>query len=159
MGFLKRLFSQRGLWQGTNSARTDHRTVMLVAPLSGEHDTLRVLSMLQGWHLRTAPTFAAALELRGREKITVILYDQDLPGIDWRNGVAALLKNFEPACVVLLSFVVQERLRMSLLTNGGYDVARKPIEGKTLVRLVNGALALVSEINSSQPMYDGTLRW
>jgi DNA-binding response OmpR family regulator len=127
---------------------------MIVTPLSGEHNTLRVLSIVEGWRLLIAPTLAVALELRQREDIGVILYDQDLPGVKWHEGVVALLKNLPPTCLILLSSVIQERARISLLATGGYDVTRKPVESKTLVRLVKGALALRNEIEFSRITHD-----
>lgn len=130
---------------------------MIVSPLSSEHNTLRVLSLVEGWHLRIAPTLDAALILQQREKIAVILYDQDLPGVEWCKGVVALVNSSTPACVILLSFAISERLRLSLLTCGGYDVAQKPIEGKSLSTLVNGSLALVKDINSSPAVQNSVL--
>jgi DNA-binding response OmpR family regulator len=147
--FLKRLLAQREQRACIEGLYGENRTVMIVSPLSGEYDTLRVLSILEGWHLRIARTLEAALELRRREEIAVIVYDQDLPGIGWRKGVLALLRDFPPACLVLLSSVVQEGLRLRVVVDGGYDVAGKPIQGEALVSIVNGFFALASDINSS----------
>lgn len=146
---LKRLFAQRQLRSHTIGTPGTNRTILAVTPLLGECDTLRVLSIMERWHLRIAATLDDALAPRQREKIAVILYDQDLLGGDWRKGVTALCKD-PGVCVILLSFEVSEKLRVNLLTYGGYDVARKPIEGKALATLVNGCFALMNDINSSQ---------
>jgi DNA-binding response OmpR family regulator len=145
---LRRLFAQRELRSRTSETTGANRTILAVTPLLGQCDTLRVLSIMERWHLRIAATLDDALALRQREKITVILYDQDLSGSDWRKGVTALSKD-PRACVILFSFDVSEKLRLSLLTYGGYDVARKPIDGKALATLVNGCYALMNDIDSS----------
>ncbi len=88
---------------------------MVVTALSGGYRTLRALSNLDGWHLFVARSLDAAIALRRREKIDVILYDHDLPGSDWHKGVATLLRDFPPACLILLSVAIQEELNPSLL--------------------------------------------
>lgn len=145
---LKRLFAHRELRSRTSETPGANRTILAVTPMLGECDTLRVLSIMERWHLRIAATLDDALVLLQREKIALILYDQDLPGGDWRKGFTALSKD-PRACVILLSFGVSKNLRLSLLTYGGYDVARKPIDGKALATLINGCFALMNDIDSS----------
>jgi len=145
---LSRLFSwpQR---QAGSRANYPYRTILAVTPLACEHNTLRVLALLEGWHLRIAPTLDVAIQFRREEAITAIIYDSDLPGVEWRNGVASLLTGFPPVCLVLLSFTTREPIRLNLIDKGGWDVAQKPIQGGTLVPIIKGYLALTRDIDVS----------
>ncbi len=115
LGLLRRLFGQHGPRPAQNSTSEQKRTVMVVTALSGGYRTLRALSNLDGWHLFVARSLNAAIALRRREKIDVILYDRDLPGNDWHKGVAVLPRNIPPTCLILLSIAIQGELIPSLL--------------------------------------------
>jgi len=49
----------------------------------------------------------------------VILYDRDLPGKGWRETVEELAASPAPACVILLSNVLDTYLRGEVLRTGG----------------------------------------
>jgi DNA-binding response OmpR family regulator len=98
--------------------------------------------------LLIAPRLEVAHVYLSRASVSVILYDQDLPGISWRTGAQSLLHHSDPACLILLSFVADDRLRRSVLHIGGYDVAEKPLRRSNLVPLVNGYCLLRKNIDS-----------
>lgn len=82
----------------------------------------RVFSISQRCHLLIAliaPTLDGAPALLARERVTAILYDQDLPGIDWHKAVRSLVQLSPAACLILLPFVVGDRLRRNVLACGG----------------------------------------
>ncbi len=104
-------------------ASSEKQTVMVVTALSVDHDALRALSNSEIWHVLVAPSVDAAIAMRRRKNIAIILYDHDLPGSEWQLGVAVLLKSFPKASLVMLSLVIQERL--SLLSYTSPKSARK----------------------------------
>jgi DNA-binding response OmpR family regulator len=113
-------------------------------------DTVRVFALLHGWRLLVASNLNAAVAFLGQRKLTVILYDQDVPGVQWSQGVGTLLQAKPSACLVLLSVAADEKLRLALLALGGYDVAPKPLTLEVLTSLVEGSVALLDEIGSAQ---------
>lgn len=135
------------MWRRFEQASSPERTVLAVTPFSSEQVAVRLFGIQERWRVLYASTLERAIELRQQEMISVILYDRDLPGVDWPQAVRALLSCSEPACLILLSGVVDKRLWQSVLQYGGYDVARKPLERATLVPLVNGACLLASRID------------
>ncbi|MGA7415902.1 MAG: hypothetical protein WBW33_35855 [Bryobacteraceae bacterium] len=107
---LRRLFRQPEPQPEHTCVSSEKQMVMVVTALSVDHDALRALSNSEGWHVLVAPTVDAAIAMRRRKNIAVILYDHDLPGTEWQRGVAVLLKSFPEASLVLLSLVIQEEL-------------------------------------------------
>lgn len=91
---LRRLFRQPEPQPEQTCASSEKQMVMVVTALSVDHDALRGLSNSAVWHLLVAPTVDAAIAMRRRKNITIILYDHDLPGSEWQRGVAVLLKSF-----------------------------------------------------------------
>lgn len=122
-------------------------TVLAVTPFSSEQVAVRLFGIQERWRVLYASSLERAVELRQRETISVILYDRDLPGVDWTKAVRTLLTCSEPACLILLSGFVDNRLWRTVLECGGYDVARKPLERDTLVPLVNGPCLLAGGID------------
>jgi hypothetical protein len=120
---LRRLFRHPEPQLESACASSEKQTLMVVTALSVDHDALRALSRSEGWCLLVTPTVEAAVAMRRRKDITVILYDHDLPGSEWQRSVAVLLKRFPGASVVMLSLVIQERL--SLLSYTSPKSARK----------------------------------
>ncbi len=147
--FFKRLFAGSESRPHTSSRHDQTRTILLVSALRSERDTVRAFSLRYGWHLLVASTLRAAVELQRQEKVTVILYDRDLPEVEWSAGAAALLQTTS-ACFVLLSSATDEKLRLELLAWGGYDVVRKPVAFDGLAPLLQGYWALRQEINSAE---------
>jgi DNA-binding response OmpR family regulator len=148
LGFFKRLLAGSELQQRTSSTRDKTRTILLVSAHRSECDTIRAFSLRYGWHLLVASNLTAAVALQQQETVSVILYDQALRDIEWPEGVGVLLKTKPSACLILLSFATDEKMRLALLALGGYEVARKPVALDALAPLVNGYGTLLQEIDS-----------
>lgn len=123
------------------------RTVLLVTMSSLMQTDLRILSIQEGWHILFARSVDAALYLSTVHKIAVVIYDQELPGANWRDALRSLV-DAAPVCFILLSSFVDRRFWKTVLDIGGYDVAQKPLNARSLVPLVNGALELTNSVES-----------
>ena len=123
------------------------RIVLAVSPWPPEQGALRLWAIQEGWRLLLVDTLEAALELRQEWYITVILYDRDLPDVEWRTGMQRLLTCSEPTCLILMSSTVDHRLWRTVLEYGGYDVAEKPLSRESLVPLVNAACVLAHAVD------------
>src|SRR5580704_16839019 len=99
---------------------SDNRTVLAVTSFRSLQTELRVLSFQQGWHLLFAGNLDDAVELRKAAKVAVTLYDRDLAGIEWPQGLSVMLRCAQPTCVILLSHEVNATIRETALDYGGY---------------------------------------
>jgi DNA-binding response OmpR family regulator len=132
-------------WEQFTSAR---RTVLAVTKDIRCRTNLRIYSLEQGWRILFAESLEDALRLQYLGRICVLVYDCDLPGIDWRRGLRTLLAVNDPLVPIVISSLPNSRFRSEVLNFGGYDVARNPLEPERFVPLVNGALALAGSIDS-----------
>jgi len=145
----RNIFGQLGaLWRQLEQvAAFEGRTVLLVTTSSSVQIELRVFSIQEGWRILYARSLEGALHVSKLNRVTVVIYDRDLPDVEWRKGLRSLVDG-DPVFFILLSSVVDQRLWKTVLDNGGYDVARKPVERESLVPLVSGAFALASSVES-----------
>jgi DNA-binding response OmpR family regulator len=111
--------------------------------------SLRVLSLEQGWRILFAESLEDGLRLQRMNRAGILVYDLKLPDVEWRRGLRVLTKQ-ESVFPIVISDVLNSRLRSEVLACGGYDVARNPLEPQRFVALVNGALGLAKSIDSLQ---------
>lgn len=145
----KNIFEQLGtLWRQFEQVTAfEGRTVLLLTTSLSLQTEWRVLSIQEGWHIVFARSLEAALRLSKLRRVTVVIYDRDTADAEWRKGVRCLVKD-DPVFFILLSSVVDRRLWETVIDNGGYDIARKPLDRESLVSSVNGAFALASSVDS-----------
>lgn len=60
------------------------------------YSSLRVLSLEQGWRILFADCLEDGLRLQRLNKVWILVYDRDLPGVDWRQGLRTLLTSLKP---------------------------------------------------------------
>lgn len=149
--FFKRLLALNEFRARGNGTPASKGTILLVSALSSECNTVRVFSLVTRWRLLIAPNVTAAVGLRGTQNVTILLYDGDVPGISWQEGVRALLDAKRPAFLILFSSAIHEGCRTELIALGGYDIAQKPVSPDTLARLVNGCWRLMNDIDNAAP--------
>jgi CheY-like chemotaxis protein len=150
-----RLFGRiKTIWQHLGQAGAEGPGVLAMTLTSSHCDELRIFAIQEGWNLRFANTLETAVQACRVRRVCVVLYDRDLPGMEWRRAFHLLLHSGRPVICILLSAALDSRLRKAVLDAGGYDLARKPpergkpLEREAVVGLVNGALALVADIDS-----------
>jgi DNA-binding NtrC family response regulator len=91
------------------------------------------------WHLLFTETCEEARIALHQLKAPVILCDRDLPGRGWRETVEDLASSPHPACIILVSKVVDTYLWNEMVRTGGYDVLSKPLREDDVVRAVRWA--------------------
>lgn len=95
-----------------------------------------------------APGLDHALRILQEEPVTIVLYDRDIPANNWQQGIRMIVRDNPSICLILLSPVLIEQLRSSVIAGGGYDVTRKPVDRSALGRIVNGYWALKNSIDA-----------
>lgn len=138
---------------GALSRRWEHwarakRTLMAVTRDTRCKTSLRTFALEQGWRILFAATLEDAIRLQTLDRICVLIYDRQLPGIEWRHGLRTLLASDEPMLPIVIADDLSAFLRSEVLNCGGYDLARNPLEPECFVPLVNAAFALTESIDS-----------
>ena len=107
---------------------------------------LAACSVRGHWDLVMTGACEEALEIVKNGGAAVILYDRDLPGLDWRDALR-LLADANPACPVILASPVNDGyLWGEVIRRGGYDVLAKPLQEDQTVRFVNLAWSLWNKL-------------
>jgi DNA-binding response OmpR family regulator len=136
------------LWRQLQQVGAEERSILAVMPASPDQNNLRAWSIEEGWSVLFATSVESAVRIRQANRIGVVLYDCDLPEINWRKGMVTLLNCAKPVFAIALSRVVNARFCLAVLESGGYAVIGKPLDRQTFVGLVNGALQLEDSIDS-----------
>ena len=136
------------LWRRLDSFTSDNTTILAVTSNFTVRSSLRVLSLEQGWRILFAGCLEDGLRLQRLNKVWILVYDRDLPGVEWRHGLSMLLTSHQAIFPIVISDVPSCRLRSEVLHFGGYELARAPLDPKYFAALVNGTRALARSIDS-----------
>ena len=79
------------------------------------------------WEVFFATTREEAARALEKLKPQIILFDRDMAGQDWREFVIYFSAASPRACIILVSRVFDDYLWNELVSNGGYEVLRKPL--------------------------------
>ena len=139
------------LWRKVQRA-LEPKTVLVVTLNPRYVRDFRIMAIQEGWHIRFAPALPHALKERPVEGSCVVVYDCDLPGVDWRSAVQALSNFDHPVFCIVLSPQWDSAFRSMVLDCGGFDVTREPLDRDHCAGLINGALTLAAEIDSCEAL-------
>ena len=78
-----------------------------------------------------------ALDILKSGRASVIVFDRDLPGLDWRDCLESLAAARPGYPILLMSSIYDEYLWEEVVHRGGYDVLGKPLQEEQAVRAVN----------------------
>src|SRR5580698_6994689 len=146
---LKRLRERSNdLWREWDHFAYSNKTILAVSANSSFQMSLRVLSLEQGWRILFANCLEDGVRLHRLNRVGILVYDRDLPGVEWRGGLRTLLRSNSRSFPIVVSDVPSVRLRSEVLRCGGYDVAQNPLQPKCFAALANGAFALARSIDS-----------
>jgi putative two-component system response regulator len=115
-------------------------TVLVVDDEDSIRNALRKFLIQQGYEVATAATGEEALAILQRQKVTGILLDVNLPGI---NGVELVpqIMDLEPTVAILMLTAVNDATSAALcMQRGAFDYLIKPIDLGHLGRAIHHAL-------------------
>jgi hypothetical protein len=148
-GFVTDLIERTGAsWRRWERHALTRRTLLAITRNSRCKGILRTLSFEQGWRILFAETLEEAIRLQTFDRISIVVYDRQFQGVEWQDGLSTLLAFEEPTLTIVLSDVLDARLRSEVLECGGYDLAQSPLEPARFASLVNGAFSLIESIDS-----------
>jgi DNA-binding NtrC family response regulator len=92
------------------------------------------------WQLALCRTCDEAIVLLATLRFSIIVYDRELDGLDWRNAIQSLAKVAPSTCILLASPVVDDYLWQEVVQHGGYDVLTKPLKEDAVAHAIDQAL-------------------
>ncbi len=115
-------------------------TLLIVDDEEAIRSSIRKYLVLQGYEVATAATGEEALEVLGRQKVTGMLLDVNLPGINGVELVPRILE-LEPHMAILMLTAVNDATSAALcMQRGALDYLIKPIDLAHLGRAIQHAL-------------------
>jgi DNA-binding response OmpR family regulator len=115
--------------------------VTVVCFLSEDQDRslMTDLCRRQRWAVFFAATRQQADRALQELKPQIMLFDRDLAGQGWREFVTSFAAASGGICIMLVSKVIDDYLWNELVSNGGYEVLRKPLREEEVSRAVKMA--------------------
>jgi DNA-binding NtrC family response regulator len=115
--------------------------ITIVSILLEDQDRSLLAKVSQGnpWDVIFAKTCAEARQVSEQIKPHIILLDRDLAEGDWRQSLSACASSSAGVCTMLISKVADDYLWNEVVSNGGYDVLRKPLREQDVLRAVKFA--------------------
>src|SRR5580658_11328565 len=133
------------MWHFGRILQRRHRgsipAVSILCLLTEDPDRSLMTGLCRGnqWQVFFSTTREEAEKLLREIKPQMMLFDRDLAGQDWRGFVKGFAAASPGACIMLVSKVVDEHLWNDLVSNGGYEVLRKPLREDEVARAVRMA--------------------
>ena len=100
--------------------------VLLVTSRRSDFDELAQIVQNTRWRLISAASDEEAVQILQKISFSVVLWDRDMPGIDWRAGLRWLAGAGNRPAVLLMSEVSDEYLWEEVVRAGGFDVMTRP---------------------------------
>jgi DNA-binding NtrC family response regulator len=122
-------------------ARVSTPAVKIVCFVANESDRslMRELCRRNQWGLSFPESRTQAERALHELKPQIMLFDRNLAGQDWRQFVAGFAAASPGVCIMLLSKVIDDNLWNDLVSNGGYELLRKPLREEEVSRAVRMA--------------------
>lgn len=102
-----------------------------------------------GWELRIADDLEVAVAILGARAASIVLFDRDLPSVDWRQAIGKLSDGNRR--IILASFVADDYLWEEVIHCGGYDVIAKPLREDEVIHMIQFAWAALRKSLPSAP--------
>ena len=106
-----------------------------------DDDRLALQTLLQGtqWMPIQAANWTDLFRLARQVGAPVVLYDRDLPGLEWQKAIARLVRASSTPCLILLSDVSDPYLWDELVQHGGFDVLARPFQREEVLAMLDFA--------------------
>jgi DNA-binding response OmpR family regulator len=114
-------------------------TIVSILLEDQDRSLLATVSQTNPWDVVFVKTCAEAEQVSEQIKPHIILLDRDLAEGDWRQSLSACASSSGGACTMLISRVADDYLWNEVVSNGGYDVLRKPLREQDVLRAVKFA--------------------
>ena len=118
---------------------TEPVRVLAISRFSQDQLALQRIIGHSKWVLRTASTYAEALEILREDPMPVVITERDLPPYSWKDVLTELASMTNPSRLIVAADNADARLWGEMLNLGAYDVLAKPFESAELFASVSSA--------------------
>lgn len=137
LGPIQRLLApppDREITQVRENSRQPPRVLAVTADLRFYSCVLSAASSAR-WRTDWARTLNRAVELCRLKSPPIVIYDSNLPGVDWRHAFERL--SALPGCprILLAAPTIDEELWRNVLRSHGYDVVEREANSEQLERV------------------------
>jgi DNA-binding response OmpR family regulator len=112
-------------------------TVLSVSALPDDQLHLRRLFDHTKWALFEARTCREAVAILRRQRVGVVICEEELPDGDWRDLLRQLRAIPDVPYLIVTSRLADEQMWVEVLDGGGFNVLEKPFDSTELFRVVS----------------------
>lgn len=125
----------------TPSRKPRRELIRIAAVIGAEEHRFKFQEIARefGWAAYVAESWAEAIPMLDTKRPPILIYDRDLPEIEWRTALLDLIARHHGICILLASTVMDQYLWNEVILHGGYDVVLKPFRAESLNRTVTFA--------------------
>ena len=111
---------------GDATAASPEIPILLATSRDDDATSLREVLAHTRWTLVRAHAWTDAFRAQTEFGFPIVLYDRDLAGIPWHEGVPLMMRAGRPPAIILLSAVADPYLWDEVVQAGGFDLLPRP---------------------------------
>jgi FixJ family two-component response regulator len=138
-------------WKHRPMIAENRLTALAIITSHADRTQLERIFEKAGWNIVFDDGIEAAADKRHMPIPVIVLYDRDLPSVDWRQAVQQLASGQPRRGVILASSVVDDYLWEEVIQLGGYDVLSKPFREDEVIHAIEFAWAAITKSLPSAP--------
>ncbi len=116
------------------------KRVLVVDDDAGIREAIPMLLEDAGWECLTAENGEAALQVLGRESVSIVLSDLAMPKMDGRALLSQLTEHYPGLPMVMISAHGELETAVEAVRSGAYDYLVKPVDEERLTHTLERAL-------------------
>lgn len=126
-----------------NGAATESH-LSVVAMIASPDDAARLSEIVANteWEFQAVRDLEEAAALVQARPASVVIFDRDFPGTDWKPAIGRLAKGH--CRVILASYVADDYLWEEVIHCGGYDILAKPFRDDEVLHMIRFASAALT---------------
>jgi len=132
--FAKRMIAGRHFQDDRTAEDVSHPDILAITADLGFYSCILSAACSCGWSAEWASSMSRGLEICGSRVIRIVIYDRNLPRVDWRNALAQLSSTASHARILLAAPQIDEDLWRTVLRSRGYDVLARSASSEQLKR-------------------------
>jgi DNA-binding NtrC family response regulator len=123
------------MWKGSPAAQQQsNANVLAITADLGFYSCVQNAANVLGWRTEWVRSIKRGLERCASDTIPIVIYDRNLPDIDWRRAIGRLSGTASLSRVLLASEEVDEDLWQVVLRRRGYDVLARSSNSEQMQR-------------------------
>jgi DNA-binding NtrC family response regulator len=129
----------RLVWKREEGASNPRVTIICLLDEDPDRSLMIDLCRRNQWEVFFAAKREEAERVLRELNPQIVLFDRDIAGQNWREFVTGFAAASGGACIMLVSKVIDDNLWNDLVSNGGYEVLRKPLREDEVSRALRMA--------------------